>query len=145
MTITEGNFTCSCQTELNWQPKECVFVIPSSALAVKERLRHGTLRQYHLIQIHSGCAEPCTFSLCFFFGHSSHICESFKGKFWEMLCVRSIQVHSLYVLRKPEILVCKQRGRGREGLTRQPELIFSLNIAYNLVFWLCTKLQLYFL
>lgn len=52
----------------------------------------------------------------------------------EMLCVRSIQVHSLYVLRKPEILVCKQRGRGREGLTRQMELIFFLNIAYNLVF-----------
>lgn len=74
------------------------------------------------------------FFLFVFFGHSSHICESFKGKAWEMLCVRSIQVHSLYVLRKPETLVCKQRGRGREGLTRQPGLIFSFNIAYNLVF-----------
>lgn len=119
MSTSEGNFNCSCQTELNWQLKEYVFVISGCALAVKGRLGTGTLGQYRLLQMHSACAVLCLFPLCFF-GHSSHICESFKGKVLEMLCVRSIQVHSLYSLRKPETLVCKQRGRGREGLTRQP-------------------------
>lgn len=93
----------------------------------------------HLDRIASfKCTQPLqysAFSLFAFFGHSSHICESFKGKVLEMLCVRSIQVHSLYSLGKPETLVCKQWGREREGLTGQPGFIFSFSVAYDLVFW----------
>lgn len=85
------------------------------------------------------------FLLFALFGPSSHVCESSKGKVWGMLCVRSAQVHSLFILRKPETLECKQGGRGKEGLIRQSGLIFSFNIACNLVFWLYTKQQLYFL
>lgn len=49
MSTSEGNFDCNCQTELNWQLKECVFVISSCALAVKERLGNGTLGQNCLL------------------------------------------------------------------------------------------------
>lgn len=73
MNITEGNFTWNCQTELNWQLKECVFLVSSCALVVKERLRRGTLRQYHLFQIHSASTLPCIFPLCFFLSQLTHL------------------------------------------------------------------------
>lgn len=77
MTRTEANFTCSCQTELNWQGQECVFVMSSCALAVEEGFWNGTLGQSHLFQI--PVLYPAFF-LFALFGASSHMCESSKGK-----------------------------------------------------------------
>lgn len=65
MNRTEANFSCSCQTELSWQGKECVFVISSCALAVEQGLGHGTLGQSQLFQICSACTVSCIFPLCF--------------------------------------------------------------------------------
>lgn len=79
MNRTEADFTCGCQTKLNWQGKECVFVISSCALAVEEGLGHGTLGQSRLFQICSACTVSCIFLIALF-GPSSHVCESSKGK-----------------------------------------------------------------
>lgn len=80
MTITEGNFTCSCQTELNWQPKECVFVIPSGALAVKETQAWHTQTTSPLSNSLSLCSTLHFFSLLFLVAAHTSVNHS-RGNF----------------------------------------------------------------